>query len=59
MRLDSVKITLPIVDSKTSDNYALILTDKAGVIHYFGYDGVYDGYSHDPHLHGKTGTCIN
>jgi hypothetical protein len=28
MRLDKIKITLPIIDSKSSDNYALILRDR-------------------------------
>lgn len=59
MRLDKVKITLPIIDSKTSESYALILTDSVGIIHYFNFDGTYDGYSHDPHLCGRTGTCSN
>lgn len=59
MRLDKVKITLPIINSKTSKQYALILTDSANIIHYFNFDGVYDGYSHDPHLCGQTGTSMN
>ena len=59
IRLDDVKITLPIVDSRKSDIYALILTDSAGVDHYFIPDGTYDGYSSDPHIDGKTGTYMN
>lgn len=59
MRLDEVKITLPIVDSKKSENYALILIDSAQVVHYFNFDGTYDGYSHDPHICGGTGTTLN
>lgn len=59
MRLDEVKITLPILESKSSENYALILTDSAGVVHYFGFDGVYDGYSHDPNICGESGVNLN
>lgn len=59
IRLDEVKITLPIVDSKKSKIYALILTDSAGVYHYFNPDGTYDGYSADPHIDGQTGTFNN
>lgn len=59
MRLDEVKVTLPITDSKLSENYALILTDSAGVIHYFNFDGTYDGYSHDPCIDAETGTSKN
>jgi len=59
MRLDGAHITFPIVKSEKSEYYALVLTDSAGVIHYFGFDGVYDGYSHDPHLCGQTGTSQN
>lgn len=44
MRLDNTKIKLPIIDSKKSKNYALILTDSAKVTHYFNNDGTYDGY---------------
>lgn len=59
MRLDEVKITLPIIDSKSSENYALILTDSAGIMHYFNFDGTYDGYSHNPNTCGETGTSKN
>ena len=59
IRLDEVRITLPIVDSKKSKIYALILTDSAGVYHYFNPDGTYDGYSADPHIDGETGTFNN
>ena len=59
IRLDEVKITLPIVNSKKSKIYALILTDSAGVYHYFNPDGTYDGYSADPHIDGETGTFNN
>lgn len=59
MRLDEVKITLPIIDSKKSVNYALILTDSVGVIHYFNDDGTYDGCSHGSHLCVDTNTCMN
>jgi hypothetical protein len=59
IRLDEVKITLPIIDSKKSKIYALILTDSAGVYHYFNPDGTYDGYSADPHIDGETGTFNN
>jgi len=59
IRLDEVRITLPIVDSRKSDIYALILTDSAGVYHYFNPDGTYDGYSADPHIDGETGTSLN
>ena len=59
IRLDEVKITLPIIDSKKSKIYALILTDSAGAYHYFNPDGTYDGYSADPHIDGETGTFNN
>ena len=59
MRLDEVTIALPIIKSEKSENYALILTDSAGIIHYFNFDGTYDGYSHDPHICGGTGTSMN
>lgn len=59
MRLDEAKITLPIIDSKKSEFYSLILTDSLGVDHYFNHDGTYDGYGHDPHLCGESGTCKN
>jgi len=59
IRLDGVKITLPIVDSRKSGIYALILTDSTGVNHYFNPDGTYDGYSADPHIDGETGTFNN
>jgi len=59
IRLDEVKITLPIVNSKKSKIYALILRDSAGVDHYFNPDGTYDGYSADPHIDGETGTFNN
>ena len=59
MRLDKVKVTLPIIASRTSKNYALILTDSAGLIHYFNFDGSYDGYSHDPHICNETGISKN
>ena len=59
IRLDEVKITLPIVNSKKSKIYALILTDSAGVDHYFNPDGTYDGYSADPHTDGMKGQNLN
>lgn len=59
IRLDEVRITLPIVGSRKSDIYALILTDSAGVYHYFNPDGTYDGYSSDPHVDGETGISLN
>ena len=59
IRLDEVKITLPIVNSKKSKIYALILRDSAGLDHYFNPDGTYDGYSADPHIDGETGTFNN
>lgn len=59
IRLDEVRITLPIVDSRKSDIYALILTDSAGVYHYFNPDGTYDGCSADPHIEGNTGISLN
>jgi len=59
IRLDEVKITHPIVASKSSPRYSLILTDSAGTYHYFNPDGTYDGYSADPHIDGNTGTFNN
>jgi len=59
MRLDKVKIILPIIKSEKSKYYSLILTDSASIEHYFNHDGTYDGYSHDPHLCGKTSACSN
>jgi hypothetical protein len=60
IRLDEVKITLPIVwSSAKSEIYALILRDSASVYHYFNPDGTYDGYSADPHIDGETGTFNN
>lgn len=59
MRLDSIKIRLPIVDARYSENYALIITDSAGVEHYFNFDGSYDGWSHAPCVDRDTGTCMN
>ena len=43
-RLDQVKITLPIVKSRKSNLFALILTDSDDVSHYFNFDGTYSGY---------------
>ena len=60
IRLDEVKITLPIVwSSRKSKIYSLILRDSAGVYHYFNPDGTYDGYSADPHIDGMTGQSLN
>lgn len=44
MRLDEVILTLPIIDSKADEDYALILTDSLGYIHFFNFDGTYEGY---------------
>ena len=52
-------VTLPIVKKKESTIYKLVLIDSAGVIHYFNHKDEYDGYSHDPHLCGATGTSQN
>jgi hypothetical protein len=59
MKLDKIKITHPIINSKSSNYYALILIDSANIIHYFNFDGTYDGYSHDPEICGKTGINLN
>jgi len=60
IRLDEVKITLPIVwSSRKSKIYSLILRDSAGVYHYFNPDGTYDGYSSDPHIDSETGASLN
>ncbi|MEM9859073.1 MAG: hypothetical protein AAF843_17065 [Bacteroidota bacterium] len=59
MRLDKVKITLPIISSSRSDNYPLILIDSAGITHYFNFDGSYDGYSHPTNICGSNGTNLN
>jgi len=54
-----LNITFPIIESYSSDNYALILVDSADVIHYFDFDGTYDGWSSDPHIDGDTGVNLN
>lgn len=59
MRLDKVRIHLPIVNSRKSKNYALILTDTAGIEHYFNFDGTYDGCAHPPYVDTQTGTSKN
>lgn len=59
MRLDQVTIFFPIVQSRSSENYPLIITDSSGMIHYFNFDGTYDGHSVDPHLCRRTGTSLN
>lgn len=59
MRLDEVNIILPIIDSKKSEHYALILTDSAGIIHYFNFDGTYDGYLRPSSTCPQTGTFLN
>lgn len=59
MRLDEVKIELPIMEAKTSPYYALILTDSLGLNHYFNFDGTYDGYSSDCDCRSKIGFSLN
>ncbi|MEM1339843.1 MAG: hypothetical protein AAF634_05060 [Bacteroidota bacterium] len=59
MRLDKVHISLPIIESKKSEVYPLILRDSANVWHYFNDDGTYDGYSHDPDVCGASGVSLN
>ena len=53
------KITHPIVMSWSTDNYALVFEDSSGVTHYFTEDGEYDGYSHECHIDGENGQCLN
>ena len=54
-----LKIRFPILETKESENYALILKDSNSKYHYFNFDGTYDGYSHEPNIDGVTGTCLN
>ncbi len=54
-----LKITFPILKSYSSEQYALIIEDSTGLIHYWIEDGSYDGYSHDPCIDGESGTNNN
>ena len=57
--MKKINITFPVVESRPSDNYALVIKDSAGVEHYFNFDGTYDGMSSDCHTDPETGTCLN
>jgi len=54
-----LKVNLPIVKAYSSENYALMILDSAGVTHYWNFDGSYDGFSSDPHIDCENGTCLN
>ena len=56
MRLN---IIFPIVKAYSSLNYALIIEDSAGIIHYWDFDGAYDGWSHSCDKDVKTKTDMN
>ena len=52
-------IKLPIKESRSSDNYALILVDSANITHYLNFDGSYDGYSSCLMLKNKSSVNPN
>lgn len=54
-----LKLKFPILETKQSNNYALIMKDSDLKYHYFNFDGTYDGYSHEPNIDGETGTYLN
>ncbi|MHA1287476.1 MAG: hypothetical protein ACTSPB_08740 [Candidatus Thorarchaeota archaeon] len=41
-------IHLPIIKEYSSENYARIVEDSAGIIHYWIEDGSYDGWAGAP-----------
>jgi len=40
-----LEVELPIIKAWKSENYALMVTDSAGITHYWDSDGTYDGWS--------------
>lgn len=54
-----LNITFPVIESYSSERYALIIIDSASVTHYWDFDGSYDGYSTEIGIDGETGTCSN
>ena len=54
-----LRIAFPVVKSYSSENYALIIEDSAGVTHYWNFDGSYDGMSCDLNIDCETGTSNN
>ncbi len=55
----NMNITFPIIKSYNSEFYGLIIEDFSGVVHYWKFEGSYDGFSCDPHIDGNTGTSLN
>jgi len=53
------RIFFPVVRAYSSENYGLIIEDASGVIHYWDFDGNYDGYSHDTCKDVNTKTDMN
>jgi hypothetical protein len=52
-------INFPIINSESSEWYALTILDSSNVTHYFNFDGTYDGYSSNPGIDCNTGVSLN
>lgn len=54
MDLKNFKLSFPLKKVYTSKYYPLIIIDSDNVIHYWNFDGSYDGFSCDPCIDFKT-----
>ena len=62
----NLNIAFPIKEAKPGSvpkheggAYALVVIDANNVLHYFTYEGEYDGWASAPCVDGETGTCLN
>ena len=54
-----LRVTFPVLKSWSSEIYALMILDSAGVTHYWDFDGTYDGYSSESIVDCHTGAHLN
>ena len=57
--MNNLNIKFPLLESKSSENYGLMITDSNNVTFYWNHDGSYDGKSMPPEVDFNTHTNSN